>query len=423
MNMIVGPIALAKAVKKHASTHMKSHYKDEIDKYDVAMGTLFQKLGALSSIAQFESKPDLAKLFELHLQDILDDENQKAIKSNIRKNVYTADTLVDEVVSVFVDLAEQLEVTDFSREADRFAAIRKSLLKRFIGGDIDSGMLPEATEQRSCPIDVDSLLDNVNHSKSLQGYYRLLDSSTRDGHRIELVYSSFDYDIASAPMSIRLESSRLNFDGPSVLQELLDIYDRVKRIELDFTQDCSPVSAINDKLELTTQVLAEKAYTKHVCGIVAAPLVLGNSTLRDKYIKVQLNDLEDIERLITTNYRGEVIFDLVSFFGGKVVLSGTSFERVQRLQAMVSRLKDHNMSIGFVLPEALDKRLIVILSGMGVSTLYLSTELGTTLKSVIRYLTLDEMSEATKMFCSSEDYESAMNSFRKNRFLDFIVGN
>ncbi|GAL28222.1 hypothetical protein JCM19239_5482 [Vibrio variabilis] len=44
MNMIVGPIALAKAVKKHASTHMKSHYKDEIDKYDVAMGTLFQNL-------------------------------------------------------------------------------------------------------------------------------------------------------------------------------------------------------------------------------------------------------------------------------------------------------------------------------------------------------------------------------------------
>ncbi|GAL28221.1 hypothetical protein JCM19239_5481 [Vibrio variabilis] len=193
------------------------------------------------------------------MQDILDDENQKAIKSNIRKNVYTADTLVDEVVSVFVDLAEQLEVTDFSREADRFAAIRKSLLKRFIGGDIDSGMLPGTTEQRSCPIDVDSLLDNVNHSKSLQGYYRLLDSSTRDGHRIELVYSSFDYDIASAPMSIRLESSRLNFDGPSVLQELLDINDRVKRIELDFTQDCSPASSINDKLELTTLVLAAKA--------------------------------------------------------------------------------------------------------------------------------------------------------------------
>lgn len=150
---------------------------------------------------------------------------------------------------------------------------------------------------------------------------------------------------------------------------------------------------------------------------------MGNSTLRRKYIKVQLNDLEDIERLISTNYRGEVIFDLVSFFGGKVVLSDASFERVQRLQAIVSLLKNHNMSIGFVLPEALDKRLIVIVCGMEVSTLFLSAELGTTLKSVIRYLTLDELSEATKTFCSSEGYESAMNSFRLNRFLDFIVSN
>ncbi|MFA0086377.1 phosphoenolpyruvate-utilizing N-terminal domain-containing protein [Vibrio sp. 10N.261.51.F12] len=427
MNVIVTPIALAKAIKKHTSTHIKSHYKDEIDKYDVAMGTLFQKMGLLGSEAQYEAKPELAKVFERHATALLKPENQAAIKENIRRNVYSADTVVDELVHSFVDVIQQLNVADYSNEALRFESMRKDLLKRLLGSEFSPQHRDSNSDAGdSSTLDVTQLLERVNNSTILAEYYRGLDARTTDNIEIDLVFSLENKQRSMVPANILISSSKLNLNDKQALSALDNIDMKAIRLDIDYREAELEPMEIAEELRVAASLLKSQTNVRQVRGILNLEQVKSISPLRCSDLDT-FNRAEDLSVGVQVNAKtlpfDPSVLPTVDF----VVLEGMDklldweFSSLQTFYQCVQSMIKSGKSVSAKITSQVDKRLIVLAVGMGIRGFYINESSGARFKSVIRYLSYAEMEALTLAYLAVTNEADARDIFRRNRFLESIV--
>ncbi|MFA0441277.1 hypothetical protein BCU70_14805 [Vibrio sp. 10N.286.49.C2] len=427
MNVIVTPIALAKAIKKHTSTHIKSHYKDEIDKYDVAMGTLFQKMGLLGSQAQYEAQPELAKVFERHAEVLLKSENQAVIKENIRRNVYSADTIVDELVHSFVDIIQQLNVADYSHEALRFEKMRKDLLKRLLGSDFNPQHRDSNSDAGdSSTLDVTGLLERVNNSAVLAEYYRGLDARTTDNIDIDLIFSREDKQRSLVPANILVNSSELYRNDKLALSVVLEFDMKAIRLDIDYSETELEPMEIVEELRVVASVLKSQNSARQVRGLVSleqikssTPLRCGDSDASNGVECFSLGVQVNVEKLpFDPSVLSAVDFVVIE---GLDKLPDWEMSSLRTLYQCVQTMVKSGKSVSAKITSRIDKRLIVLAVGMGIRGFYINESSGARFKSVIRYLSYAEMEALTLAYLAVTNEADAREIFRRNRFLESIV--
>ncbi|EDL53586.1 hypothetical protein VSAK1_00602 [Vibrio mediterranei AK1] len=427
MNVIVTPIALTRAIKKHASAHIKSHYKDEIDKYDVAMGKLFQKMGLLGSRSQFEEKPELAKLFELHAKELLKPENQAVIRENIRRNVYSADTIVDELVDSFVEVMQQLNVANYSEEALHFESMRKHLLKRLLGSEFSPQQRDyDGTAEDSSTFDVSGLLERVNNSVVLTEYYRSLDARTTDDVDIDLIFTLENRQRSITPAKIQINRSDLYLNNKLSINALLEINQKTMRVDIDYSDVEIESKALFEELSFVASALKSKSKFREVKGLVS----LANNGWISHFLcgkfDVSYSD-GDFSLGVITNVEQLPLDPSVLSSANFVVLSGIEdlldwdFSSLRTFSHNIQSMVESDKLVGVKITNQIDKRLIILLIGMGVREFYVNESSGARIKSVIRYLSYAEIEAITLEYLSANNEADARQTFRSNLFLGSIV--